>query len=101
MSSLFERNSSFSRITFYNYWKVIPQFVPMTGLHPDISVLRIGAVQAEHVYLFVQWEKSIMSVTSTYIESATGKRYHSIELADSFLLKYRYWTFAKITASAL
>ena len=42
-----------------------------------------------------------MSVTSTYIESATGKRYHSIELADSFLLKYRYWTFAKITASAL
>ena len=83
----------------------MPQFVPMTDLHADISVLRIGAVQAERVYLFVQWklvwEKSIMSVTSTYIESATGKRYHSIELADSFLLKYRYWTFAKITATAL
>ena len=42
-----------------------------------------------------------MSVTSAYIECATGERYHSIELADSFLLKYRYWTFAKITASAL
>ena len=42
-----------------------------------------------------------LSVTSEYIECATGKRYHSIELADSFLLKYRYWTFAKITASAL
>ena len=42
-----------------------------------------------------------MSVTSAYIECATGKRYHSIELADSFLLKYRYWTFAKITARRL
>ena len=42
-----------------------------------------------------------MSVTSAYIEFATGKRYHSIELADSFLMKYRYWTFTKITASAL
>ena len=40
-----------------------------------------------------------MSVTSAYIECATGKRYHSIELANSFLLKYRYWAFAKITAS--
>ena len=39
-----------------------------------------------------------MSVTSAYIECATGKRYHSIELADSFLLKY---LFAKITASAI
>ena len=42
-----------------------------------------------------------MSVTSAYIECATGKRYHSIELANSFRLKYRYWTLAKITASAL
>ena len=54
------------------------------------------------VYIFVQWKlvwkKIKLSVTSAYIECATGKRYHSIELADSFLLKYRYWTFAKITA---
>ena len=42
-----------------------------------------------------------MSVTSAYIEFATGKRYLSIELVDSFLMKYRYWTFTKITASAL
>jgi len=44
-----------------------------------------------------------LSVTSAYIECETGKgitRY-AIELADSFLLNYRYWTFAKITASAL
>ena len=85
---------------------MIPQFAPLNGLHADICVLRIGAVQAERVYIFVQWkfvrEKKIkLSVTSAYIECATGKRYHSIELADSFLLKYRYWTFAKITASAL
>ena len=79
--------------------------MPLNGLHTDICVLRIDAVQAERVYIFVQWkfvwEKFKMSLTSAYIECATGKRYHLIELADSFLLKYRYWTFAKITASAL
>ena len=42
-----------------------------------------------------------MSVTSAYIECATGNWYHSIELADSFPLKYRHWIFANITASAL
>ena len=41
-----------------------------------------------------------MSVTSAYIECATGNWYHRIELTDSFLLKYRYWIFTKITASA-
>ena len=60
----------------------------------------------EHIYIFVRWKfvwekKMKMSVTSAYIECATEKRYHSIELADSFLLKYRYWTFTKITASTL
>ena len=48
-------------MTSRNYWKVIPQFEPLNGLHKDISVLRIGAVQAECVYIFVQrkfvWEK--------------------------------------------
>ena len=84
---------------------MIPQFVPLNRLHTDISVLRIGAVQAERVYILVQWkfvwEKIKMTVTSAYIERATGKRYHSTELANSFLLKYRYWAFAKITGSAL
>ena len=42
-----------------------------------------------------------MSVTSAYIECATGNGYHRIELIDSFLLKYRYWTFTKITASGV
>ena len=62
-------------------------------------VLRIGAVQAEWVYNSVQWmfvwEKIKMSISSAYIECATGKRYHSIELANSFLLKYRYWALQK------
>ena len=92
-------------MTLCNYWKVTPQFVPLTGLHTDICVLQIGAVQAERVFIFVQMEvcmgKIKTSVTSAYIACATGKWYHSIELAESFLLKYRYWTFAKITASAL
>ena len=76
----------------------------MNGLHANICVLRIGAVQAERVYIFVQRkfvrEKIKMSVTSAYIECATGNWYHQTELTDSFLLKYRYWMFTKITASA-
>ena len=40
-----------------------------------------------------------MSVNSAYIECATGNWYHRIELTDSFLLKYRYWTFTKITVA--
>ena len=79
--------------------------MPLIGLRADICVLRIGGVQAERVYIFVQWKfvwvKIKMNVTSAYIECATGKWYRSIELDDSFLLKYRHWTFAKITASAL
>ena len=33
-----------------------------------------------------------------YIECATGNLHHRIELTDSFLLKYRDWTFTKIIA---
>ena len=45
--------------------------------------------------------KILMSVTSAYKECRTGKWYHSIKLSESFFLKYRCCTFAKITASAL
>jgi len=45
-------------------------------------------------------KKLKMSVTSAYIEYATGNWYHRIELTNSLLLKYRYWTFTKIRASA-
>ena len=62
--------------------------MPLNGLHTDICVLWISAVQAERVF-FVQWkfvlEKMKMSITSAYIECATGKWYHLIELANSFL----------------
>ena len=81
-------------MTLCNYWKIIPQFVPLNGFHTDICVLRISAVQAEHVYIFVQWkfvlEKLKRALTSAYIACATGKWYHSIELVESSLLKYRY-----------
>ena len=43
-------------MTSCNYWKVIPQFVPLNSLHADICVLRIGAAQAERVYIFRQWK---------------------------------------------
>ena len=39
LTYVFERNSSFSRMTSCDYWKVVPQFVPLTGLHSDICVL--------------------------------------------------------------
>ena len=53
-----------------------------------VSGLRIGAVQAERVYIFVQWKfvKIKMRTTFAYVEYANGKWYHPIELADSFLL---------------
>ena len=51
---VFERNNSFSRMTSCNYWKVIPQFVPLTSLYKDIGVLRIVSVEAECVHSFVQ-----------------------------------------------
>ena len=51
--------------------------MPLNGLHADICVLRIGAVQAERVYVFGQWKfvwvNIKMNVTSAYIECATGK----------------------------
>ena len=48
---LFERNSSFSRMTLCNYWKVIPQFVPLNDLCADNCILQIGTVQAARVHL--------------------------------------------------
>ena len=90
-------------MTYSNYWKVIPQFAPLNGLHADICILRIGTVQAECLCIFVQWKfvgKIIMSVPSAYIECINGS-YYLIQLTKSFLLEYRYWTFAKTSASTL
>ena len=43
----------FSRKTLSNYWKVVPQFVPLNGLHADICILWLGAVQKSNfVFLF-------------------------------------------------
>ena len=49
----------------------------MNGLHVNIYALRIGTVQLR-VYIFVQWK---------FVWEKTGKWYHSIELAESFLLQ--------------
>ena len=54
--TFFERNSSFAKRTLCNYWKSIPPFVPLNSLRTDIFVLQIGAVQAECIYIFVQWK---------------------------------------------
>ena len=54
--STFLKETARSPEWLHVYWKVIPQFVPLTGLHADIYVLQIGAVQAERVYIFVHWK---------------------------------------------
>ena len=66
----------------------------------------VHVIQVECLCIFVQWkfvwEKLKMSVTLfAYIECTIRKWYHSIELAESFLLKYGYWTSAKTTASVV
>ena len=47
----------------------------MNGLHANICVLRIGAVQAEYVYIFVQWkfvwEKIKISTLNAQLETGT------------------------------
>ena len=47
----------------------------MNGLHANICVLRIGAVQAECIYIFVQWkfvwEKNEMSTLNAQLETGT------------------------------
>ena len=56
-------------MTLCNYWKVIPLID-----WPSRRILRISAVQAECLYMEVCIGKNIkMSVTSTYIECATGE----------------------------
>ena len=60
----------------------------MSGPHADICILCIGAVQPECLCLFsmeVCTGKIKMTVTSTYIECASGKLCHLIELGESFL----------------
>ena len=64
-------------MAYNKYWKVIPQFVPLNGLHGNICTFRVGAVQTERLRIFVQlkfvWEKMKMGVTYTHIGRATGK----------------------------
>ena len=66
-------------MAYSKYWKVIPQFVPLNGLHANIFTFRVGAVQTERLRIFVQlkfvWENIKMSVTSAaaHIERATAK----------------------------
>ena len=37
---------------YINLWEVISQFALLNGLYADICILRIGAVQAEHLCIF-------------------------------------------------
>ena len=64
-------------MAYSKYWKVIPQFVPLDGLHANIFTFRVGAVQIERLRILVQLkfgrEKIKMGVTYAHIERATGK----------------------------
>ena len=61
-------------MAYSKYWKVIPQCVPMNGIHANIYTFRVGAVQTERFRIFVQlkfvWENIKMSA---HIERATSK----------------------------
>ena len=98
----FWKKGLFSRMTSCKYWKVIPQFVPLNGLHADIDIciLQIRAVQAECLHIFFSMEvcigKELKWVCNFHIHwMHNWKWYHLIELTKSFLLKYGYWTFIK------
>ena len=64
-------------MAYSKHWKVIPQFVPLNGLHANIFTFRVGAVQTERLRNFVQlkfvWEKIKMGITYVHIERTTGK----------------------------
>ena len=89
-STFFERNSLFSVMAYSKFWKVIPQFVPLKGLHAKIFTFRVGAMQTERLRILVQLkfvrEKMKMGVAYAHIERATGKWLRSIELTDGFLV---------------
>ena len=64
-------------MAYSKYWEVIPQFVPLNGLHANIFTFRVGTVQTERLRIFVQlkfvWKKMKMGVTYAHIGRATGK----------------------------
>ena len=41
-------------MAYSKYWEVIPQFVPLKGLHANILLFESGAVQTERLRIFVQ-----------------------------------------------
>ena len=49
-------------MAYSKYWKAIPQFVPLNGLHANSFTFFVGAVQTERLRIFVQlkfvWEKN-------------------------------------------
>ena len=55
----------------------MPQFVPLNGLYANICTFRVGAVQTECLYTYIQskfvWEKMKIGITYAHIERATGK----------------------------
>ena len=82
----FETNSLFSVMAYSKFWKVIPQFVPLDGLHAKFLPFEsVQCKQSAFAFKFVQ-KKRKMGVTYAHIERATGKWLRSIELTDGFLL---------------
>ena len=64
-------------MAYSKYWKVIPQFVRLNGLHGNICTFRVSSVRTERLCIFVQlkfvWEKMKMGENYAHIELATGK----------------------------
>ena len=91
-------------MTLSNYWKSyhsLPHWMVFKQMF--VSYKSVQYKRRTFAFLFSEqlYGKFQMSITFAYTECATRKWSLSIELAESFLLKYRYWTFANTTASAL
>ena len=74
--STFLKETARSPEWLHVYWKVIPQFVPLTGLHADICLTNRCSTSGARLHfcsLEVRMGKIKTSVTSAYIAWATGK----------------------------
>ena len=66
----------FRRMTSCNYWKVMPQFVPLNGLHADICLMNRCSTSGAHLHfcsmkVCMGEKKMKLSVTSACIACTT------------------------------
>ena len=84
---LTERNSALFRMTLSNYWKAAVLFGPLNGLDTDNFILQIGAVQAEGLCIFAQFQ---ILKSAAYIGRATVNLVTRDRASGIFCSEYSY-----------